>query len=190
MKKLKLVIDAGHGGKDPGAVFRDLKEKDVNLQVATKMLVMLCGLFDVKMTRVVDRYVGLTERTNIANDFGADLFLSIHCNADPDSDQPGMPEAKGEEIWHFTGSVKGKQYADVMRDYVDMMFPNEPFRGVKNTKGFTVLAKTNCPAVLVEMGFIDNSETARQFKDPAVITELALTLALGLLKILRDFSRK
>lgn len=190
MKKMKLVIDPGHGGKDPGAVFKDLKEKDVNLQVATKMLVLLCGLFDVKMTRVVDRWVGLTERTNIANDFGADLFVSIHCNADPDTDKPGMPEAKGEEIWHFTGSEKGKQYADALAGYVDLMFPDERFRGVKDTKGFTVLAKTNCPAVLVEMAFIDNSTTWRQFKDPAVITELALTLSLGLLRILREYSQQ
>ena len=181
----KLVIDPGHGGHDPGAVFKGLCEKDINLQVATKVWSILMGIYDLKLTRTVDKFVGLTERCVIANDFHADFFLSLHCNADPDSDLPDMPEAHGEEIWYYRGSEKGKQYAEVLRSHVDALFPDEPFRGVKPTRGFTVLGKKNyAPANLIEMGFIDNSATWRSFKDPKVIAEIAMTLSLGIMRAL------
>lgn len=79
----KIVIDAGHGGHDPGATGRsDIKEKVVNLDIALRLSKILrsCG-FDVVMSRADDTFVPLAERANIANTIGADLFLSIHSNA-------------------------------------------------------------------------------------------------------------
>lgn len=82
----KVVIDAGHGGKDPGALGRKSKEKDITLAVALKVGEYISNSFsdvEVIYTRKVDVFVGLDERSRIANESGADLFISIHCNANP-----------------------------------------------------------------------------------------------------------
>lgn len=82
-KPFTVVIDAGHGGKDPGAVGKTLKEKDINLRVALALGKILDNETDIKVvyTRKTDVFVELSERANIANRNKADLFLSIHTNA-------------------------------------------------------------------------------------------------------------
>ncbi|WP_288021014.1 N-acetylmuramoyl-L-alanine amidase [Tenuifilum sp.] len=80
----KIVIDAGHGGKDPGAVGKISKEKDLTLAIAKKVGALIEeNIKDVKViyTRTDDTFIPLNERSNIANKEGADLFISIHCNA-------------------------------------------------------------------------------------------------------------
>lgn len=82
----KVVIDAGHGGKDPGATGRKSKEKDITLSVALKVGEYIKTQYsDVEIiyTRKEDVFVALDERSRIANENGADLFISIHCNANP-----------------------------------------------------------------------------------------------------------
>ena len=80
--KIKVYIDAGHGGSDPGAIGSDLKEKDANLDIALKLKSKLeANGFEVVMTRTNDAYSTLDDRVNKANSSGADIFLSIHNNA-------------------------------------------------------------------------------------------------------------
>ncbi|MCS7214749.1 MAG: N-acetylmuramoyl-L-alanine amidase [Thermodesulfovibrio sp.] len=91
--KRKIVIDPGHGGKDPGAIGpTGLKEKDVTLDIALKLRDILKNdpLFDVVLTRDKDVFIPLNERTEIANRVGADLFISIHTNASPNSMARGI----------------------------------------------------------------------------------------------------
>ena len=78
-----VVLDAGHGGKDPGKAAKHYHEKDIALNVVLKLGKKLEELEDVKViyTRVTDVFLDLKERGRIANDADADLFLSIHCNA-------------------------------------------------------------------------------------------------------------
>ncbi|MDX2286924.1 MAG: N-acetylmuramoyl-L-alanine amidase [Bacteroidia bacterium] len=79
-----LVIDAGHGGKDPGALGRQYREKDITLQVALRLRALLrerMPELNVVMTRDTDQFVELHRRATIALDAGGDCFLSIHCNA-------------------------------------------------------------------------------------------------------------
>ncbi len=79
-----VVIDPGHGGKDPGAVANGLKEKDINLSVARKLAAVLQKKgIDARLTRSSDIYLTLQERTNLANKWNAEVFLSIHANALP-----------------------------------------------------------------------------------------------------------
>lgn len=79
-----VVIDAGHGGHDPGAVGNGLKEKDINLKAANELAASLKKLgMDVKLTRANDKYLKLEERTKFANDNNAAVFISLHCNALP-----------------------------------------------------------------------------------------------------------
>jgi len=82
-KKIKVVIDAGHGGKDTGAIGYGINEKDVALQVTLLVAEMLEKQSDIEAiyTRKKDVFIGLRERANIANDANADLFISIHCNS-------------------------------------------------------------------------------------------------------------
>ncbi|MBI5629647.1 MAG: N-acetylmuramoyl-L-alanine amidase [Elusimicrobia bacterium] len=88
----RIVIDAGHGGKDSGATGRrGVQEKDINLLAAQELAALLNeeGHFDVLMTRNDDTFIPLAERSRLANEFGADLFISVHCNASRSSGDTG-----------------------------------------------------------------------------------------------------
>lgn len=91
--KKRIVIDAGHGGKDPGATGRGgTREKDINLLAALELSKLLKseGTFEVMLTRDNDTFVPLAERSRKANDFGADLFISLHCNASTSQNENGF----------------------------------------------------------------------------------------------------
>lgn len=136
--------------------------------------------YKVIYTRADDIDVSLEERCKIANTNLADVFVSIHCNADPDEDQPEMPEARGEEIWYNKGSQKSLYIATQISYWVDQIFPDEPFRGVKETESLYVLKHTTMPAVLIEIGFIDKSSSTESFSDPATINSICNLIANGI----------
>lgn len=96
LKVRTIMIDAGHGGKDPGAVTNGLEEKDVNLRMA-KILgrTLQAQGFEVHYTRTTDKFIPLEERTAMANAKNADLFISLHCNAYKDG------SAKGLEVYYL-----------------------------------------------------------------------------------------
>jgi len=176
----KICLDPGHGGSQPGAVFRGSEEKDIVLEI-----VRACGReldrgYEVFYTRLDDSTLSLQERCRISDEAGAELFVSVHCNADPDEDEPGMPEAKGEEIWYYEGSERSKKAAEIMASWIDQMFPAEPFRGIKGTRSFFVLKHTRSPAVLIEVGFIDRSETAETFQNPDCIRRIGHLIMEGI----------
>ncbi|MCB0804755.1 MAG: N-acetylmuramoyl-L-alanine amidase [Bacteroidales bacterium] len=84
----RVVIDAGHGGKDPGAIGKNSREKDIVLQVALKTgayIEQYCEDVEVIYTRKTDEFIELHKRAQIANENGADVFISIHCNSNPSS---------------------------------------------------------------------------------------------------------
>lgn len=144
-----ICIDPGHGGQDPGAVHRGLQEKSVTLEYADLLDSRLEGVYvgyDTYRTRIHDLYVPLTDRAKIANDADCDLFISIHCNS---CEKPNT--ASGMEVFYCEGSVKGKEFAEAIND----CWTQHPKRGVKSAN-FTVLKKTNMPAVLIELGFINH----------------------------------
>ncbi|OGS02102.1 MAG: hypothetical protein A2339_06240 [Elusimicrobia bacterium RIFOXYB12_FULL_50_12] len=92
-RKPVLVLDAGHGGDDPGAVGRNgTKEKDVNLQIVLELgkLFRESGKYDIYLTRQDDTFIPLVDRTNIANEKMADMFISIHCNASMNKNSGGF----------------------------------------------------------------------------------------------------
>jgi N-acetylmuramoyl-L-alanine amidase len=91
-----------------------------------------------------------------------------------------MPEAKGEEIWFCKGSLKGLRLAQCLADEVDRIFPDEPFRGIKETESLYVLKHTTAPAVLIEMGFIDKSSSSETFKDELTLRKIGALIARGI----------
>jgi len=180
-----VVIDAGHGGKDPGAVnpVYGVKEKEVNLAVATYLeaeLKLFHSYIKTFMSRETDVFVSLKNRCAIANlpvislKQPADFFLSIHTNA---------REVKGKygleiETYYCRGSVKGKRFAEAIQEALvssDNSIPTID-RGVKVGERwskkreryvpFYVLKHTKMPAVLVELGFITDAEECIYLSSP------------------------
>lgn len=180
MKRLKICVDPGHGGPDPGASYRGLQEKWVVMRVALLMKLHLENLgHQVMLTRGYDWRPSLVDRATKANEWqnvGADLFVSIHTNADADDDDPGDAEAMGSEIWIYKA---GRPIAEALVPAMERRLLGERFRGIK-VHDFTVLTATKMPAVLVEIGFIDASETCRRFHDLNVLDDIAEALGDGL----------
>ena len=182
---MKILLDPGHGGKDPGASFKGLNEKDVVLSICRKTQDYLQYICCIAMTRNEDIYVPIKERAVLANMWNADAFISLHINADPDEDLPGMPEAKGEEIWIYPNSTGGRTLAQYLSNSVDKFFPDEKFRGIKESSHLGVLRLTKMPAILIEVGFIDNSETNESFSDPKTIKRIAQLMAGGVTRYIK-----
>ncbi|AXN40683.1 hypothetical protein CN689_25855 [Peribacillus butanolivorans] len=104
----KIFIDAGHGGSDPGAVGNRLQEKALTLRIATKIKSLLEEYKDVsiKMSRTGDNYPSLSARTKAANEWAADIFLSIHINAGGGTGY--------EDYIYTSASVKAKEYQSII----------------------------------------------------------------------------
>ena len=146
----KICLDYGHGGNDPGAVYKGRKESEDNLALGGAVAAELRrqGVV-VDEIRTTDKAVSLVERSSFANSKGCDYFISFHRNAfKPEQD-------KGVETFVYTSpSTKSVQLAEkIQAALVGVGFTN---RGVKKAN-FHVLRETKAPAVLVEVGFIDNS---------------------------------
>ena len=146
-----IVIDPGHGGKDPGATGGGVREKDIALNVAKKIGAFLEAKgCTVMFTRETDIFVELSDRARMANSANANLFVSVHCNSVRDN-----ARATGMEVYHYTrASEASKRAACVIYDKL-LPVCGLRGRGVK-AKDLAVLRETAMPAVLVELGFISN----------------------------------
>lgn len=148
-----ICIDAGHGGSDVGATRKGIHEKDLTLDISLKLESVLdyWSNYNTILTRRTDRYVGLTERANIANQYKADIFISIHINSFTSNTVDGL------ETFFFPGSHRGYALAATIQ-YNLIKNTEYPDRGIKPAR-FTVLRKTRMPAVMPELGFLSNRET-------------------------------
>lgn len=178
MKPL-IVIDAGHGGTDPGAVGHDgTREATLALRVARELAIELtrCGHRAV-LTRTDDTLVALGERADIANAEKADAFVSIHMNASNNT------TARGAWVIHAQGSTRGRALATAI---FRAMVPEGPEKVHPDASPFTgerrlaVLRKTNMPAALVECGFISSPAELAAMKAPTWPTETAVKIAQGI----------
>ena len=180
----KIVLDAGHGGSDSGAVGpHRVKEKDICLAVTKKVRDILTNSgATVAMTRETDRDVygvnaedrqELQARVDVGRRMrGAEVFVSIHCNAF------SSPEANGMETYHYAGSTQGRRLATLLNQELETaggLFN----RGVK-TANFYVLRHSPMPASLVELAFITNYREEKLLSDPAYQDKLAEAIAIAL----------
>jgi N-acetylmuramoyl-L-alanine amidase len=185
----RVVVDPGHGGSDIGATGRGLREKDVTLAVARELERILERRNDIEvvLTRTDDTNLGLIQRTELANREGADLFLSLHCNAWYDSGARGVETyflspaqsewdasvARAENstvgaaedldfiLWDLVQNVYIQESATLAEAVQNQMARSMDMenRGVKQA-GFRVLVGAFMPAILVELGFVTNSDDA------------------------------
>jgi N-acetylmuramoyl-L-alanine amidase len=170
-----VVIDAGHGDHDPGAIgVGGLREKEINLIVARKIAVILESQ-DVRviMTRSDDTFVELEERAAIANRARADLFVSIHC------DSAATRTAEGFTIFvSRTPSPKCRRLGNALAAQLEAADLTTS-RGVKE-EDFRALVHTVAPAALVELGFISNRQEAAALARPLYQDRLAKAIAAGI----------
>ena len=154
---MKICINPGHGGKDPGAVSKcGLRESDLTLSVCMELeRLLVSGGFDAVLTRTHDTYMGLTEIAEFANDTKANLTLSIHFNSHANE------EAEGFEVWTTPGQNNSDLWATDI--YCGLaQFVKGPGRkdvsdgDVDKEARFTVPVKCKMPTVLIECGFISN----------------------------------
>ena len=175
---IKVFIDAGHGGTDPGAVGNGLKEKDIVLSIATKLGALLNGRgISIKYSRTTDTYLSLEERARLANAWGADLFVSIHANSATSS-------VRGTECYtHPTANTATKTLSGNISRAIASKFGISN-RGHKEAN-FAVLRLSNMPAILVETAFISNSSDANLLNTRQA--DFSVTIANS---ILSYFSKK
>ena len=172
-ERKKVILDAGHGGPEPGAVYLGRKEKDdaLNLALAVGNRLAEEGV-DVVYTRVDDTYQTPYEKAQMANRSGADYFVSIHRNA-----MPVPNTASGAEVLVYADSGAPALLARSINGALNRAGFAD--LGVKERPGLVVLNQTRMPAVLVEAGFI-NSEDDNRFFD-SHFEEIAAAVADGIL---------
>lgn len=178
----KVIIDAGHGGVEPGAVYEGRKEKDDTLQLAFDLGNALerRGV-QAEYTRVNDVYDSPYEKAAIGNRSDADFFVSIHRNAMP---VPGTASGIQSLVYTNDGTagLLGQNINEALREvgWMDL--------GVIERPGLVVLRQTKMPAVLVEAGFIDNPQDNAFFDQNLAAT--ADAIADGIVKTFEDVERE
>lgn len=166
----KLYLDPGHGGNDPGATGNGLKEKNIVLDIALRIRDIMDSEYsnvEINMSRTTDTFVSLDQRTNEANSWKADYFLSIHCNAFDGS-------AHGYEDYIYSGlsdSSLTAHYQNIMHNEI-LKMNQLTDRGQKQAN-FHVLRESTMPALLTENGFIDNSGNAAKLADASYRQKVA-----------------
>jgi N-acetylmuramoyl-L-alanine amidase len=175
--QMMVVIDPGHGGRDPGAIgIGGLQEKDINTTISARVQQRLqqAGV-TVVMTRNGDRWVDLQDRADYANNAGADVFVSIHANAINMS----RPDVNGLETYYYSS---GERLARTIHSRV-LQNTDMRDRGVRQAR-FYVLRNTSMPAVLVETGFVTGAQDAARFRNPTAMNQIADGIAQGILDYL------
>lgn len=177
---VRIFIDPGHGGSDIGATGNGLQEKDVTLDIALKTRDILnenYGRNTIKLSRTSDVTRTLDERTDMANQWGANFFVSIHINSGGGT---------GYESYTFDGNYADKERTNAIRKSIhDEMVRQTGYtdRG-KKEENFHILRESESPAILTENGFIDNATDADKLKDDAFIDKIAQSHADGIAKAL------
>ena len=178
-KSKLIVIDAGHGGTDPGASYLSKIEKDINLSIALKTQRELENLgYSVNMIRTTDTTVSLEDRSKFANKLNADLFISIHQNSFTST------TANGTEVYYTTSKPdsgfptqnsdklsKSKELAKLTCDNIVSAIGTYN-RGIKDGN-FSVLRNSKMPAILIECGFITNSSDSSKTSNDIYQTKIA-----------------
>jgi N-acetylmuramoyl-L-alanine amidase len=173
-----VVVDAGHGGKDPGATScLGYHEKSVNLQVAHKVASLLKRRgVEVVMTRTNDTFIELEERAAVANRRNADLFVSIH------ADSTANKSVRGFTIYVArSASWSSQKAASAISRSMSEVAANG--RGIQRAD-YRVLVNTRGPAVLVELGYLSNGQEASLLRNSTHQNRLASAIAAGIMSFL------
>lgn len=176
----KVFLGVGHGGKDPGAVANGLKEKDINLKVATSCAdVLIRHGVEVKLSRYKDEDDPIAEVVKECNEFDADLAVDFHINSG---------KGDGLEIFHHSLGANSKRLAQNLEEEAKQLNNS---RGLKTRLSeatgkdyYAFIRDTNPPAVIVESAFIDNAEDIKAIDEEEEQRAFGVAYAKGILKYL------
>lgn len=177
-----VVLDAGHGGSDPGKIgVNQAKEKDINLQIVEYVRENLENEgVEVILTRTDDtadesKAADMKERVSLINAKHPDMAVSIHQNSYTDSD------VKGAQVFYYTHSEQGKELALVMQE--EMCLQDETnTRQAKANDTYYMLKKTEVPTIIVECGFLSNYEEAEKLCEEEYQKKIAEAICSGIIK--------
>lgn len=180
-QRVLIVLDPGHGGRDPGAVgIGGLRETDIVLEVGLRVAELLQQHgAEIILTRTDEREIGLEPRVLTANRANADLFVSIHANAISMS----RPDVNGVETY-FYSSPAAENLATYLQESM-LEATNMNSRGVKEAR-FYVLRRTGMPAALVEVGFVTGATDAPLLADSTFRDIIAQAITRGILQYVVD----
>ena len=178
-----VILDAGHGGWDPGKTgTQGDNEKNINLQIAQKLKQYLeQGGAVVYMTRNSDEALGqkkgedMKERKRIANESEGDIFVSIHQNAFPKG------SAKGAQVFYHKQSQEGKKLAEEIQKSLKKYVDDENTREIKENTNYYILKKTELPSALVECGFLSNLEEEKKLNTEEYQQKVAWAIYVGIM---------
>lgn len=188
-----VVIDAGHGGDDPGKVgINGAKEKEINLQIA-EMVKKYLEANDVRVIMTREDDAGLNDpdasnkkvqdmkrRIELIDRAAPDVTVSIHQNSYPEE------YVHGAQVFYYTGSVQGQRLAEgIQKKLVESVDP-ENKRQVKANDSYYLLKKTGVPIVIVECGFLSNSAEAEKLCTPEYQQRVAWAIHMGILEYLNE----
>lgn len=186
-ERVTVVVDPGHGGRDPGKEgVNGAKEKDINLKVALKLKKHLeDNKYNVIMTREEDvglysesdsnkHAADLKKRVELVNSSDAIVAVSIHQNSFP------QESTKGAQVFYFTGSQEGERFAGIMQEQLKQTLQDGNKRKEKANDSYYMLKKTRCPIIIVECGFLSNYQEAELLTTDTYQEKLAEAIYLGL----------
>jgi N-acetylmuramoyl-L-alanine amidase len=175
---LKVVIDAGHGGYDAGAIYSGIEEKKLTLAMTKYLKEALApSNIQIVQTRKDDQFVSLEERVNITRNVKPDLFVSIHCNA-----MQSTSAIHGIESYYFT--PQSRSLANLLHKKV-VAKTKAPDRQVRKAR-FVVIRETAIPSVLIETGFLSNPQERSKLIEKEYQRGIAGAIAEGIVEYLAD----
>lgn len=155
-----IYLDPGHGGSDPGAMYKDVKEKEINLEISKKLEKTFTDLgatvyltryddYDLSLPNTINRKRSdLSRRSNIINKSECDLFLSIHLNAETSSSW------KGAQVFYNTNNSENKKIAEIIqKEFKEQLYSKREY---KNSNDLYLQKRITRPGVLLELGFLSN----------------------------------
>lgn len=186
-----IVIDAGHGGRDSGASFNGIYEKNLTLSISNKISEFL-SLYDVdvQMTRTQDKLLcddsskhkkrdDLYNRYKFTSSFQNQIFVSVHVNKFPES------KYKGLQVFHSVNNPLSESLALLLQANVKDYIQNDNYRKIKRaTSSIYLLDRLNCPAVLVECGFISNPDERQLLTSEDYQNRIAFTIANSIIEFI------
>lgn len=177
----KIFLDAGHGGKDSGAVGNGISEKNIVLSIVKKINDYLNSYKNVQtmLSRNDDTFLTLDERTNRANSWGADVFLSIHVNSATDQSARGFETYIYPTTGPDTISLQNVMHQEITKKISPYLGVND--RG-KKRQNFHVLRESHMKALLTENLFISNVADSTLLKSDEFLSSIALGHVIGLEK--------
>lgn len=165
---ITIAIDPGHGGADPGAVYDGRQEKDDNLRLALAVgNILTQDGYNVIYTRTTDVYDSPPQKAQIANQAGADYFVSFHRNSSPYANTYSGVETL---VFHDSG-IKAQLARNINEELAEVGYTN---LGVRERPNLAVLRRTQMPAVLIETGFINNENDNQLFDNAQTATAQAI----------------